>query len=200
MAKPIIAVDVDDVLAASAIAWVKHSNDRWDTNLTVDDYLEDWATMWQLDHVATRVRADQLFDERVLRDFDPDAQAAAVLTKLSERFTLVIATSRRTSSRDDTLEWLDKHFNGIFSDVHMSGIFDSSLEGTVELTKSEMIQRIGADYLIDDQFKHCQAVAGHGGKAILFGDYTWNRVDELPIGVTRCADWLAVGAYFDGIR
>lgn len=37
MSKKVIAVDLDDVLSASAPAYVKFSNERWETNLTVED-------------------------------------------------------------------------------------------------------------------------------------------------------------------
>jgi hypothetical protein len=99
----------------------------------------------------------------------------------------------------DTLEWLDRHYQGLFSDVHLAGLFDVLTEHSHKGTKVELITRIGADYLIDDQPKHCLAVAQAGGQAILFGDYSWNRnIGPLPKGVTRCLDWVAVKEYFDG--
>lgn len=50
---------------------------------------------------------------------------------------------------------------------------------------------------IDDQLKHCQAAASLGIKAVLLGDYPWNRTEKLPSGVTRCKDWPAVLEYFN---
>ncbi|HJQ08525.1 MAG TPA: hypothetical protein VJ836_03545 [Candidatus Saccharimonadales bacterium] len=38
----IIAVDIDDVLSASAEGFVVFSNKQWGTRLTLDDYTEDW--------------------------------------------------------------------------------------------------------------------------------------------------------------
>jgi len=38
--KPIIAVDIDDVLANLAQEIVDFSNKNWGTNLTIDDYNE----------------------------------------------------------------------------------------------------------------------------------------------------------------
>jgi hypothetical protein len=50
---------------------------------------------------------------------------------------------------------------------------------------------------IDDQPKHCVAAADIGIKALLFGEYSWNRTDTLPVGVARVKDWVAVLQYFD---
>ena len=50
MTKKVIAVDIDDVLAESARNLVEYSNKSWGTNITVDDYDEDWAKLWQVDY------------------------------------------------------------------------------------------------------------------------------------------------------
>ena len=55
-----------------------------------------------------------------------------------------------------------------------------------------MIEKIGADVLIDDQLKHCLAVVETGRRALLFGDYNWNRQTVLPAGVERVVDWVEV--------
>lgn len=78
-----------------------------------------------------------------------------MLKHLSERFELVIATSRHKAVHDQTLKWLDTYFEGIFSNMHMAGIFDDGQEGSHLKTKADLIRGIKADYLIDDQPKHC---------------------------------------------
>ena len=57
-----IAVDVDDVLAENAAGIVAFSNQRWGTNLTVDDYDEHWAKMWQVDNAEVKRRSAELMD------------------------------------------------------------------------------------------------------------------------------------------
>ena len=204
MAK-VIAIDVDDVLAASAEAWVKYSNQRWGTNLTVDDYHEDWAKMWSVDRLTESQRAQEIYAARVTRDFPHYPDARVVLEKLSRNYKLVIVTSRVQIAlmKQDTLDWLEKYFKGLFEEVHYSGIYDAiaerplKAEGMHKATKAQLCREIGADYLIDDQPKHCLAVAEAGIETILFGDYPWNRLKRLPEGVTRCESWLAVSEYFD---
>jgi len=203
MARQVIAVDIDDVLAATAAEWVDYSNRQWGTTLSVEDYHEDWSVMWQVDRLEESRRANQLYEERFFSTYGPDASAEAVLKRLNRRYDLVIATSRVYKVHTETVEWLDKHFGGIFKDIHHSGIYDPVVEGPLpergrhHLTKGQLMAQIGADYLIDDQPKHCLAAASAGIEAILFGDYGWNRRPRrLPPRVTRCHDWAAVEAYF----
>ncbi|HSX45509.1 MAG TPA: hypothetical protein VLG27_00720 [Candidatus Saccharimonadia bacterium] len=205
MPRKTIAVDIDDVLAASASEFVAFGNLRWGTNLTVDDYHEDWSVMWQVDRETEQKRAHEIYDSGMIRGIKPHEGADAVLKWLEERYDLVIATSRVSKIHQDTLEWLDKHFGGVFKGVHLSGIYDPILsapfkdESVHNMTKAELIMEIAADYLIDDQPKHCLAVADAGIETILFGDYAWSRdLGELPVRVTRCPDWAAVKEFFDG--
>jgi 5'(3')-deoxyribonucleotidase len=198
--KPMIAVDVDDVLAANAEAFVEYSNEKWGTNLTVDDYDEHWAVAWgvnQNDHEELEKRSLQFLRDTTSK-YKHFPEAKAALEKLSKEFDLVVVTSRRTVLSKDTLEWIDKYFPDIFQDVHFAGIWDEVAEGRINITKADIIKQIGADYLIDDQPKHCIAAAGAGIKALLFGDYRWNRDVELPENVHRVKSWQEVLEYFDG--
>jgi uncharacterized HAD superfamily protein len=195
-----IAIDIDDVLATSAASWVAYSNEQWGTHLTVEDYQEDWATMWGIEHDEMRKRADHLFANGVVATFPPYTEAKAVLERLSRQYKLVITSSRNSITRQDTLDWLNRHFSDVFSEIHLAGIYDTGNPDAHKVTKRELLQQIGADYLIDDQPKHCLAAAEAGIQTILFGDYAWSRgIGVLPAGVTRCNNWAAVQEYFDGL-
>ncbi|HLA48993.1 MAG TPA: hypothetical protein VJY84_00415, partial [Candidatus Saccharimonadales bacterium] len=63
--------------------------------------------------------------------------------------------------------------------------------------KAEVCREIGADYLVDDQPKHCLAAADAGITALLFGDYKWTRVNNLPKNVIKVRNWPAVLEYFN---
>jgi len=110
-------------------------------------------------------------------------------------------TARRSHTRDDTFAWIHQHYEGLFSDetIHYAGIWDNgmSLSG-LAVTKADIITRLGADYLIDDQFKHCEGVALTGRTALLFGNYKWNQAGVLPSGVARVSDWAEIEKYFYG--
>lgn len=199
MKKPIIAVDVDDVLSKTSQGFIEFSNKTWGHTLTQDDYDEDWAKVWGTSVEVARERADFVHENGMFAEFSNFPEALQVLTKLREKYILVVATSRRTTIEVLSKDWLQRHFAGIFEGVYFTGIYDGKLgehEDHITRTKNDLLVEIGADYLIDDQLKHCFAVGEHGVDAVLFGDYAWNQSDDLPKHVTRCEDWEAVEAYF----
>lgn len=203
MSSPVIAVDLDDVLASSAQGFVDYSNKRWGTRLTVEDYNEHWSEMWGIEHEETIERAHDIYASRVQRDFIHDREAALVLKDLAKRYKLVITTSRHRQVQQDTLDWLEKHFPEVFSDVHFAGIWEDwgqrkqTLDEAAKLTKADLLKKIGAAYIIDDHPKHCNGAAKVGVQALLFGDYGWNRHVKLAKGIIRVKDWSAVKKFFD---
>lgn len=56
MKKPKIAVDIDDVLSEFVPALIEYSNKKWGTKLTIDDFSEDYAQMWKVDHEVVKQR------------------------------------------------------------------------------------------------------------------------------------------------
>jgi 5'(3')-deoxyribonucleotidase len=193
-----IAIDVDDVLAANAEGFVNFSNERWGTNLTVDDYDEHWGKVWETEAEETEQRALDFHYSGVVSGYRPFREAEAVLRYLSTHFQLEIVTSRRMLIEAETLAWIESHFPGIFDAIHFGGIWDKVHPGSHTATKTDICKQIGAHYLIDDQVKHCVAAAEKGIAAVLFGDYKWNQLDPLPEGVARCASWADIQTYFAG--
>ena len=189
-----IAVDVDDVLAENAAGIVAFSNQRWGTNLTVDDYDEHWAKMWQVDNAEVERRTAEIVSTSLSAGYGHIGGALEVLERLAQHHHLMIATSRCLQVKGDTIAWIDEHFPGIFAStaVYFSGIWHELTNDSHRATKAELMTQINADVLIDDQLKHCQAVAAHGRNALLFGDYAWNQAAVLPAGVVRCTNWYDV--------
>ncbi len=200
MSKKTIAVDLDDVLSVNVPAFLSFSNQKWGTSLTIDDFHEDWATMWKVDHKEVIDRIKQMDEIQLFRHYEPIKDAGSVLNKLSMRYKLVIATSRRKSIIKDTEDWINQYFPGIFEEVHSAGIWDDETKrsGAHLKTKANLVEQIGADYLIDDQPKHCLSAVKAGVKTILYGDYPWNREVQNIMGIARAHNWHEVESYFDG--
>ena len=194
MRKLRIAVDIDDVLAENAAGFVKYSNEKWGTNLTVDDYDEHWGAIWKVDSLEVERRAQEYHNSSTMRRYGHIGGAKEVLARLSERHHLLIATSSRMQMRADTVEWLNEHFDGLFldEDIHFAGIWDNIDDSSITRTKRDIIESFGIDVLIDDQLKHCLAAAAAGANSILFGEYSWNKIDDPPRGVVRCNSWAEV--------
>ena len=201
MKKPVIAIDVDDVLADNAKGFIEFSNKRWGTNLDVDDYSEHYDEMWQIDHMEAEQRINEFYNSGYISNYDHRSSAGSVLEKLKDNFDLLIITSRRVGSKSATVEWIHAKYPGIFDEqnVHFAGFFDSDdiADHLITHTKGEISKNLGADYIIDDQLKHCIAAAEHGLQALLFGNYPWNQVDDLPTNVQRVLDWSEVLEYFN---
>jgi 5'(3')-deoxyribonucleotidase len=103
-----------------------------------------------------------------------------------------IVTARRAHLIDTTREWLANYFPGYFKDIHFVPIWEPGNT----ITKADICKQIEADYLIDDLPKHCNVAADGGIKAILFGDYSWNKNENLHSGVVKCKDWDSVLSLF----
>jgi 5'(3')-deoxyribonucleotidase len=196
MNKPTIAVDLDDVLAASAQQYIDYTNKRWGTNLTLEDYNENLTTMWKMEQHEVLKHATELFKSGFIRDFPHLDEAKPVLNKLKKKFRLVITTSRIRLVYKDTLEWLDQHHPGVFEEIYLAGVYDDGSSISHTRTKKDLYKDIKPDYVIDDQPKHCLAAAKLGINTLLYGTYSWNRNAKLPNNVTRVRDWHEVAEYF----
>jgi uncharacterized HAD superfamily protein len=193
-----IAVDIDDVLAANATGFAEYSNRKWGTNLTPDDYTEHWAELWKVDFEEVERRRQQIVRDRLFTKHRFFSEAKPVLEALSQDFNLIIISSRGKSIQADTIEWLKKEYGDIFSGIHFAGIWDQDLHvlERLKLTKAEICRQLGADYLIDDQPKHCLAAAEAGITALLFGDYAWARDVPEQTNLIKVKTWPEVLAYF----
>jgi 5'(3')-deoxyribonucleotidase len=192
-----IAVDVDDVIAQSAKGLTAFSNEQWGTSLTAMDYDEHWANMWGVDIDEVKKRTQVFYDSGIVRTYLPIDGAKETLVKLKNRFNLVILTSRGSAIRQDTQDWVETYYPDIFSEVHLSGIWDDIALHKYEVTKTDICKQIGAEYLIDDQLKHCISANGAGITSLLFGDYTWNQMRNLPKGIVTSHTWKDVDRYFE---
>lgn len=198
-----IAVDLDDVLAESAAGFVKYINDNWGMKLEPDDYTDHWALLWGVNETEAQKRAVQVHKDMamIVSSYRPNKGAKEALMKLSKGYRLVVVTSRRRAVEKVTRQWLDTNFEGVFDEIQYSGIWEdlsSSLVARLNKTKIESIKKIGTDYLIDDQAKHCFTAAEAGITAILFGDYRWNRDIKLKKNMVGAKNWQEVMEYFDG--
>jgi len=189
-----IAIDIDNVLAASAESFVIISNELFGDHITFADFNEDWQKMWGVDHEEAERRGEVLRANKYQKDYSPVEGAVQAITELGKKYKLVIVTSRRKFAEELTLNWLKQHFDYPFEQIVFADFWDDfqkSKDGHLR-HKGELFTQVGADFVIDDQLKHCVAAAEQGVQAILFGDYPWNETDELPNGVIRYKDWAEV--------
>jgi 5'(3')-deoxyribonucleotidase len=124
MEKPLIAIDIDDVLSRSAEGFAAFSNQRWNSNMTAGDYTEAWAVAWGIPLEEAVQRSIEFHDLAAHSTYRPIAEALPVLQKLSRRYRLVAMTSRREVVKALTDSWMARHFPGVFGTVYYAGMWD----------------------------------------------------------------------------
>ena len=193
--KPVIGVDIDDVIAEHIPDFVAYTNQFYGTNISTDTYHEDWPLLWNIARDETMERARKFHSDRV-RHFTPIKGADEVLQTLSQRYRLVIVTARPQYTIDHTHEWIERHFKDMFTERHFVPIWE---EDSL-VTKADICRQVGADYLIDDLPRHCNVAADAGITPLLFGNYTWRDDHPLHDSVVKVMDWREIAEYFDVAR
>jgi uncharacterized HAD superfamily protein len=194
MQKKILAVDADDTIFDENTAVRLYMNDHYGFNHTSEDYLVEgpfnnyWERIWNKSPEETNDMYEKFVVSTYKENIKPIDGALRVLQDLKKIYEIVIVTARDQRGVAMTRESLSLHYPDIFSDVHFVPLWGSNGNAT----KAKICNEIGASYLIDDSFGHCQLAAEAGLQAILFGDYGWNRNQTLIDGVVRCKDWNAV--------
>lgn len=198
--KPIIAVDIDDVLALSTDSLRQVVNAHLDVDLPPEaydipaDYWGYYEVVWRANGLGDRVSLD-VIDPQMKIDQShvmPMPGAFAALYQMSQEYDLVVVTARSSTWAKATSLWLEKNFPGIFSQV----LFAEGFEGIQKKSKGTLCTEIGASWLIDDNIEHAVSALEMGLGVIVFGKYGWHHAG-IPDGVLACKDWAEVGAYFN---
>lgn len=193
--KPVIAVDIDDVLVPHVQDLIAWHNREYGTKMNIGDYRSQDPSDWGAETIQIAIkRVQRFFDTPDFLESTPLKQAYEVLSALSTSYDLIIITARDNIIEDVTRDWLNRHFVEIFKEVHFTARFN--LNGDKK-SKADIALNAKATYLIDDSLENILGTAEVGLKFLLFGDYPWNRSEELPKGVTRVKNWQEVLEYFE---
>jgi 5'(3')-deoxyribonucleotidase len=201
MRKPIIAVDVDDVLADSTEFWRLEVNKRANINLQTEhwrvpgEYSKYYERIWEAHGVNHLISIDDI-DGYMMTDQSgvrPVPDAIKTLRKLASTYELVVITARNSAQETATRKWLDAVYPDIFDQIY----FTWDAAGETSRSKGEICAEIGASWLIDDYPGHCKSALEHGVRAVLYGTYGWHT--DMPMGVVHCKTWKDIEGYFDAI-
>lgn len=195
MNKPIIAIDIDEVLYPLVPNLADYHNKNYGTTLTVEDFdTYDFNKVWGGD-VPSAVDKVYAYLGRDDLHVVPIEGAKEALEELSKGYTLVVVTSRNGQLFGTKTEaWLRQHFPEVFSHVHFAG---NHYDGHTFRTKSELCLEIGARLLIDDQPRYVNECAEQGIRSILFGSYGWNSDLTEHQDIVRCKNWSEVVKYVE---
>jgi len=194
MSKEIIAIDIDDTIAASSEALMIEVNRAFGCQLTSADYAIEadyqgyYEQVWQRHGLTidlAQLLTDMTVDQSHMKVM-PGASAA--LTHLANRFELQVVTARNRAWYQATMAWVTTNFPNLFAAVNFTTVYEQPL------SKGEMCRDIGASCLVDDNPAFCRSAQVAGIDTVLFGNFAWQH-HTCP-SITRCQDWTAVVSHF----
>lgn len=195
MTKPVIAVDVDEVLFPFIDEFINYHNYRYGTKLNKENFTSyDFDKILDLSASETVDRVYSFLGSLKDSSTIPIDQSKNSIAVLASHFELCIVTARHAQFEQITLDWLDQNFHNCFRSIAAIGhapIMDKPI------SKAKICQEINAIALIDDSLIHVNECVAIGLEGILFGNYLWNQTPKLPKNVTRCENWPAVLKHFN---
>lgn len=138
MSKPVIGVDVDDVVANLLEAWVTSYNRIYGDDLSVED-IKDWG----ITKYVTKCHPEDFYDIIRKRNFydcvDPFPGALESIQRLRKVARVVFVTSCSKGTMDQKREWLEMH-----------GFLPTTQKHQHDLVMASDKALIRADCIIDD--------------------------------------------------
>ncbi|KAK7411786.1 hypothetical protein VNO78_03225 [Psophocarpus tetragonolobus] len=194
--KLLVAVDVDEVLGNFVSALNEFIADRYLSNYSVSHYhVYEFFKIWNCSRDEANTRVHEFFETPYFKSgIQPIPGAQMALQKLSRFCNLSVVTSRQNVIKDHTLEWIEKHFSGLFEEIHFGNHF--ALDG-VSRPKSEICRSLNAKVLIDDNPRYAIECAEAGITVLLFdyeNSYPWSKseaADDHPL-VYKVKNWEEV--------
>ncbi|KAK9102374.1 hypothetical protein Sjap_019628 [Stephania japonica] len=197
--KLLVAVDVDEVLGNFVSALNKFIADRYSTKHSVSEYhVYEFFKIWNCSRDEADIRVHEFFKTAYFKTgIHPIPGAHAALHKLSAFCNLsvvLVESSRQNAIKDHTIEWIEKHYPGLFQGVHFGNHF--ALDGKSR-PKSDICRSLGAQVLIDDNPRYAIECADIGMRVLLFdyeNSYPWcksSTATQHPL-ITKVHDWQEV--------
>lgn len=159
--RPVLAVDLDEVLGYFVAGLARFHNEAYGTSLTPEHFGSyHFRHVWGGDEEESVRKVHEFFASPHFQDgleLVPGAQEA--LRKLAAHYDLVVVTSRQFAIERETRAWLDQHFPGVFRAVVFGNHFGLTGE---KRSKPDLCRDLGAEILIDDSLRYAQEVGGEG--------------------------------------
>ncbi|XP_008242140.1 PREDICTED: uncharacterized protein LOC103340500 [Prunus mume] len=194
--KIVVAVDVDEVLGNFVSALNRFIADRYSSHHSVSEYhVYEFFKIWNCSRDEADIRVHEFFKTSYFKTgIHPLPGAQETIHKLSGFCDLSVVTSRQNAIKDHTIQWIEKHFPGLFQEIHFGNHF--ALDGESR-PKSEICRSLGAKVLIDDNPRYALECAEAGIRVLLFdyeNSYPWCKTESIiqhPL-VTKVHNWEAV--------
>ena len=157
-----IVFDVDNVLCSTIIEWLPHFNAKFRCHVEYDNIKE-----YDLSQIKVGENPRQHlinFCGENLGSFS--ANGVSFIRSLSDIHHLFVATDRQVAYKDKTITWLKDNYGNSFQDV----LFTKELK----TTKSELVRKIAADLVVEDDPFNIISIAQLRVLALVM-DHPWNK-------------------------
>lgn len=178
----VIVVDCDDVLIHTTKYLVDTYNDQYGTQVPLAHAYDSGYDAWAAEKPVVLQRFVEMQMAPAHAEILPRADAIEAVKTLAQQHELHLVTARLADVDHVTRAMVDEYFPECFASINHVG---------VDYSKGAVCKDLGADVIIDDNFKHVVAGREHGvGLPIWFGQYPWQREHDVQeINGVRCSEW-----------
>lgn len=194
--KLVVAVDIDEVLGNFLFALNTFIAERYFLNHNIAEYhVYNFDQVWKCSLAEANVRVHEFFKSKHFREgIHPIPGAYQALLQLTSFCHFSIATSRQNVIKQQTIDWVERHYSGLFREIHFGNHF--SFDGA-EKSKSEICRSFGAQILIDDNPRYALDCAENGIEVLLFdyhNSYPWCKTSDVSLHplITKVHNWQEV--------
>ena len=157
MSKPILAVDIDEVLFPFTPTFLAFHNDTYQTQLTIRHKQSDFLELVTGDSEdAMLAKIDAYIKTPHYAASGPIPDAVHVIQRLSQTWRMVIVTARTPNYRGTTELFVARHFPAIEGILYSCDPRDPKKY----TPKRDLCIQINARALIDDSLRNLQPLAG----------------------------------------
>ncbi|KAJ3835417.1 hypothetical protein F5878DRAFT_628007 [Lentinula raphanica] len=185
---PVIAVDLDDVLSQTNAAVARWHNEQFGTNMKLNEfyYYYYWKNPYWGGLRETYQKVKDFYASMQLYDAAPVPGAREGVQDLRDMgYKLIVVTARGSDVKEESWDWVNKWFPGLFDSVICTGQFKDAVkdghEIVTKLSKAQVCADLKARLLIDDSSENALQVATSSSPdtpptpVLLFGNYEWNK-------------------------
>eukprot|EP00172_Hildenbrandia_rubra_P002934 Plantae.Rhodophyta-Hildenbrandia_rubra.ctg4181.p1 GENE.Plantae.Rhodophyta-Hildenbrandia_rubra.ctg4181~~Plantae.Rhodophyta-Hildenbrandia_rubra.ctg4181.p1 ORF type:complete len:204 (+),score=25.49 Plantae.Rhodophyta-Hildenbrandia_rubra.ctg4181:224-835(+) len=195
MARPVVAVDLDEVLGHFIPPLADFHNENYGTKLTVSDFHSyRFCEVWGGDDQGAIEIVHSFFDSKHFEDIPVVPGAVEGVNELKNRgYQLAVVTSRQHAIEKKTRDWVFRHFPNVFEALHFGNHW--GLEGK-KTSKPDLCKKIDATVLIDDSLQYAVQCANAGIRSLLFNlhdTYNWSRyTPPLSENISFVTNWKEI--------
>jgi 5'(3')-deoxyribonucleotidase len=177
-----IGVDIDEVLAPFLRTMLKANNKKPVKYVYPYVYRE----ILGITEYESQKMVYDFYESEAFKNMKPIRGSQAVLSALKKTdFELYAITGRQLRAEEQTFEWLDTHYPGIFTDCYLTNSFTRH-----EIKKVDIARILSLNYMIDDSIDICKECQNEGITALNFvGHPIYPWCIQTNISVT---DWFDV--------